>query len=74
MVVKITSSTIPKTETVYFCTVLVLHVAGTNGNTCRRELKEDEKQLIDLEWPSNIIKGGERLPKWGGGGGGGLSV
>ena len=35
-------------EAVYFCTELVL--AGTNGNTCERKLRGDEKQLIDLEW------------------------
>ena len=46
MVVKITSSTRPKIEAVYFCTV-----AGANGNTCGRKLRGDEKQLIDLEWP-----------------------
>ena len=49
MVVKITSSTIPKIEVVYFCTVVL---ADTNGNTCGRELKGDEKQLIDLDWPN----------------------
>ena len=46
MVDKITSSTRPKIEAVYFCIVLVqmeLHAGGNQGG--------DEKQLIDLERP-----------------------
>ena len=49
MVVKITSSTRPKIEAVYFCTVLVLmnsHAGGNQGGG-----GGGEKQLINLEWP-----------------------
>ena len=48
MVDKITSSTRPKIEVVYFCIVLVqmeLHAGGNQGG--------DEKQLIDLERPNS---------------------
>ena len=46
MVVKITSSTRPKIEAVYFCIVLVqmkLHVGENEAG--------DKKHLNDLEWP-----------------------
>ena len=32
---------------------ILLYCAGTDGNICRRKSKEDEKQLIDLEWPTD---------------------
>ena len=53
MVVKITSSTRPKIEAVYFCIVHVLvpmelHAGGNQGGISGCI---DEKQLIDLEWP-----------------------
>ena len=50
MVVKITSSTRPKIEAVYFCTVLVL----MEIHACGQKLRGDEKQLIDLEWPYTV--------------------
>ena len=32
---------------------ILLYYAGADGNTCMRaEIKGDEKQLIDLEWPN----------------------
>ena len=30
---------------------ILLYCAGTDGNTCRRKSRGDEKQLIDSEWP-----------------------
>ena len=30
---------------------ILLYCAGTDGITCGRKLRGDEKQLIDLEWP-----------------------
>ena len=30
---------------------ILLYCAGTDGNTCGRKSRRDEKQLIDLEWP-----------------------
>ena len=30
---------------------ILLYCAGTDGITCGRKSREDEKQLIDLEWP-----------------------
>ena len=50
MVVKITSSTRPKIEAV----AILLYCAGTDGITCGRKSREDEKQLIDLEWPNKL--------------------
>ena len=35
---------------------ILLYCAGTDGNTCGRKSRRDEKQLIDLEWPNNEIK------------------
>ena len=48
---QITSSSRPKMEAVYFCTVLVqmgLHAGGNQRGG------GGEKQLIDLEWPNRI--------------------
>ena len=36
-----------KIEAVYFC--------GTNGITCGRKSRGDEKQVIDLEWPNIVV-------------------
>ena len=32
--------------------VILLYYAGTDGITCGRKSRGDEKQLIDLEWPN----------------------
>ena len=33
----------------------LLYCAGTDGNTCGRKSRGDEKQLIDLEWPKSDL-------------------
>ena len=47
MVVKTISSAVQKIEAVY----ILLYCAGADGNTCGRNSRGDEKQLIGLEWP-----------------------
>ena len=32
---------------------ILLYCAATDGITCARKSREDEKQLIDLEWPNS---------------------
>ena len=34
---------------------ILLYCAGTDGNTCGRKSRGDEKQLIDLEWPYELL-------------------
>ena len=33
---------------------ILSYFAGTDGITCTRKSRGDEKQLIDLEWPNNL--------------------
>ena len=34
---------------------ILLYCAGTDGITCGRKSRGNEKQLIDLEWPNTLV-------------------